>query len=124
MAVSSGWPWDYKLEIFGQDLSDTCGALAVKFVTLETGDEVDFIAFDMDTGMMTLQPDLSTQPNIYALKMQVYLADYPSVVVEEAFVATVLSTENCLYDKITFGNNIAATTYTFSNPVNTLTVDP
>jgi len=56
--------------------------------------------------------------------MQIFLTDYPSVVVEEALIATVLGTDNCLYDKITFGNNIASTTYTFSNPTQVLEVDP
>ena len=78
----------------------------------------------MDTGVISLNPDIESQPNVYALKMQIYLTDYPTVIAEEAFVATILGTDNCLYDRITFGNNIAATTYTFANPTPLLTVDP
>lgn len=96
----------------------------MRFVNIENDVEVNFVTFDMTTGTITLQPGIETEPSIYALKMQIYLADYPSVIAEEAFVATVLTTQNCAYDKITFGQNIASTSYVFSNPVNTMVVDP
>ena len=98
--------------------------MQVKFVTLENGDEIDFVDLDKTTGLLTLAPGIETQQGVYALKMQIYLEDYPIVIEEQAFTATVLGTDNCLFDQITFGNNIAATTYTFSNPENTLIIDP
>jgi hypothetical protein len=95
LSANAGWPWLNELTIFGQDLSDTCGDLAVRFITVDSDEEVNLIDFDMATGLMTLQPDLTNKLGIYGLKMQVYLAEYPSVIAEEAFMATVLGTENC-----------------------------
>lgn len=112
------------MTVFGQDLSDTCGELAVKFVTVSEGEEVDFIDVDQSTGVLALTPTLSHDADVYGLQMQVYLADYPNVIAQQAFIATIGVTENCKYDQITFRNNIGAATYTFSTPENILFVDP
>lgn len=118
------WPFDYELTIFGQDLSASCGTLSVRFINIADGLEVDFITFDQETEMVTLVPDLTHAISVTGIKMQVYLTDYQSVIEEQAFIVKIEGTDNCIYDRITFKNNIGDLTYTFSNPENTLTHDP
>lgn len=56
--------------------------------------------------------------------MIVSLTDYPEVVAVETFTVKSISTDDCAFDVISFGEDFSSETYVFTLPVNTKVFDP
>jgi len=124
LSLTADWPvQDYFT--FGTDqVSGMCGSLSYRIVASGTAIEPDYITFNPLTGMIELDPTVDSPSGLINLTMEVYLTDYTDVKMLSNFQIQIISTSDCAFDVITFGNDLDEETYTFTVPVNTQIFDP
>jgi len=123
--TESGWPFQDKIVVLGNELTGMCGPLVVNFFITGTTDVVSFITFDQVTGLMTIAPGLDDPYGNLKITMSIQLANYMDVItVPVNFDLFVIGTNNCAFDVISFQQTFDDEEYKFSQPMNYLTFDP